>query len=325
MTGPSSDASPTTDGGSSGGCPAATGSHTMTALYTDSDQILAMRLSGGLLYFSDYQGIWSLPVAGGTPTKVATIAMGAMPVGPFAITSTQVVWADKGNAFNPSLHAQALSGGAVTDLMGPTNLSVLFGLEATDTAAYPLDEEGVNLYSVPLNGSASTTLAMNTDLGGLVVVGSTLYFENGFSGTPANQLLSIALPNGTPKMLADVGLGTGPMSSDGQNLYLSSNLNQQYSLAVYPLAGGQVTTLYSSSSDTSVFTSVSGRVYFGQQCTMSPATYALYEIGADKSKLQVDVDGLDRPTAMVADASYVYVATTQFGAVGSSHIQRFAR
>jgi hypothetical protein len=329
----SPDAGTTDAPSTSGGCVSAGASHGLATLYTGNDQIIAMRLAHGLLYFSDPTGVWSLPLAGGTASPVATGPSGGGDlVGPFAITTTNVVWADKSTAaFQPTLHAEPLAGGAVVDLAGPAELTPLGGLEATDTTAYPLVLEAPSLYAVPLDGGAATTLATNTDLSGLLVVGSNLYFSNSFSGQPANELLRVALPAGTPESLVGIGSGA-PMSSDAQNLYLGANLNQQDSLESWPLAGGAVATLDTFPADTYsgqgiVFANAGGRIYFGQPDPCGDAathTYAVWEIGADKSGLQVDVSGLDIPTAMAADASYVYVATTQ-GGFGSSHIQRFAR
>jgi hypothetical protein len=323
-----SDAGATDDAASSGCTPADAGSHILTELYSDPNQVMAMRLANGLLYFSDVEGVWSLPLAGGTPTKVAAVAAGAMASGPFAITATHVVWADQSqSAFQPVLHAQPLSGGSVVDLDAPT-LTPLFGVETTDTAAYPLVVDGVSVFSLPLDGGAAATVAANTDLSGLLLVGSTLYFSNSFSGQPSDELLSVAAGGGTPKSLADVGIaGGGPMATDGQNLYFSDNLNQQNSLEVWPLSGGPITTLFTSGQDTSVFTSAGGRVYFGQSSTCGNAatTYAVWEIGADKSNLHVDISGLDMLTAMASDATNVYVATTKGGFVGTSTLQRFAR
>jgi hypothetical protein len=322
------DAGAADDAAANGCTPADAGSHALTELYSDPNQVMAMRLANGLLYFSDVEGVWSLPLAGGTPTKVAAVASGAMGSGPFAVTATNVVWADQSqSAFQPVLHVQPLSGGSVVDLNAPT-LTPLFGVEATDTAAYPLVVDAVSLLSVPLDGGAAATVATNTDLSGLLLVGSTLYFSNSFSGQPSDELLSVAASGGTQKSLADVGVaGGGPMATDGQNLYFSDNLNQQNSLEVWPLAGGQVTTLFTSGQDTSVFTSAGGRVYFGQSstCGNAAATYAVWEIDADKSNLHVDVSGLDPLAAMASDATNVYLATVRGGFVGTTTLRRFAR
>jgi hypothetical protein len=227
------------------------------------------------------------------------------------------------SSLQPGLHVKPLSGGATTDLASAT-LSPLGGIAATGTAAYPLVVDAVTLQSFPLDGGAPTVVATSTDLSILIIVGTSVYFANGFSGTPANTLLSVPLAGGTPQTLVTLGSGTNATASDGTYLYLYSNLNQQNTLAVWPLAGGAVTTL--STSAASVFAAAGGRVYFGQASTCGDGSsqYDVWEIGADKSGLKRDVSGLDQPVAMAADTSYVYVAT-QAGVAGVSKILKFAK
>ncbi len=320
----------TTHAPASNGCDVPDGgaSHGLTELYTGDNQVISMQLANGLLYFADTEGVWSLPLSGGTATQVAAPAAGADGLGAFAITARHVVWADQSQAaFSPTLHAKPLSGGSPIDLSYPGNLTELTSLVATDNAAYPMVVVATSLASSPLDGGAGTTLATDTDLSGLLLVGSYLYFSNSFSGQPANELLRVPLDGGPPESLASIDqAGGGPMSTDGHNLYFTENLNQEYSLEGWPLSGGPLSTLFMSTDEnTSVFTSANGRVYFGQanQCgDASPSTYSVWEIGADKSNLRSDESIPDPPTAMVADSSHVYVATGLFGA---AHIYRFAQ
>ena len=117
------------------------------------------------------------------------------------------------------------------------------------------------------------------------------------------------------------------MSTDGHDLFFATNLNQQYDLVSWPLSGGSASTLFSGAADARVFASANGRVYFAQPSTCaqgSHPTYAVWEIGADKSNLRVDESGLEVPTAMAADSSYVYVATQDSG-FGKGHIRRFSQ
>ena len=114
-----------TDAPTSDGCaaPSGTDPHGLTELYTEDGQVLSLQVAGDLLYFSDSRGVWSLPTSGGTPTptQVAAVTPGTDPtlrtdMGPFVVTATHVVWADKGaDAFTPTIHVKPLTGGSPTD------------------------------------------------------------------------------------------------------------------------------------------------------------------------------------------------------------------
>src|SRR5207244_257862 len=122
---------------------------------------------------------------------------------------------------------------------GALPLTSLVSLAATDDAVFPMVIDATSLISVPLGGGSPTTLATNTDLSGLLVVGSDVYFSNSFSGQPENELLRVPIGGGTPQPLAALGdPGGGPMSTDGRNLFFADNLNQQYYLMSWPLSGG---------------------------------------------------------------------------------------
>jgi hypothetical protein len=318
------------------GCVATVSDHGLAELFKGSEPVLSLQVAGEVLYFSDTRGVWSMPVSGGTRTQVASVTAGPDPtfpsqMGAFVVTQTNVVWADKtANSFAPTLHVKSVAGGAIADLKsGTLSLALLSSLAATPDAVVPMAINASSLIAIRLDGAAPVTLASNTDLSGVLVWGPDIYFSNSFSGRPANKLLRVPASGGNVQELADLGdPGGGPMKTDGYSVFMAVNLNQQYSLLAWPLSSGAaVSTLFNSDSDTSIFAGANGRVYFTQQNACADAAtgaYSVWEIGADKSNLHADAAGLERPLAITADASYVYIATQETG-LGAIHIRRFAQ
>ena len=297
------------------------------------DTVQGLQLSNGYLYFEGSKALMRIPVAGGTPEVVDSYSAGDTYFGPFVVTDTHAVWTEFNNAsFGNGIqfYANTLApAGAAPIALGQT--SVLYDLAATDSAVFWSDQSSIS--TAPIAGGSSTVAFANADAGAMLVLGSYLYFANGFFGTPGDELLRMPVAGGTPESLASIGDSGGmQMASDGQNLYWTSNLNEALYVSAWPFAGGDAKSLSimsgpgAYSNGAGRLAAISGIAYYTTSVSCGDAGTYLYgvaHVNGDGTGNAVDIQGLDQPTGIAVDATYVYVAISS--QVGASHIYRFAR
>ena len=189
-------------------------------------------LSGGLLYGTALESgpsggglgtVYSLPVAGGTPTVLAEFngtksSNGSMPYGNLTLSGGTLYGTTRrgGSSGNGTVFSVPVTGGKLTTLAefsglngsNPTGGLVLVGgtLFGTTTTGGPFDTGEV--FSVPVTGGAPTVLAQfNQNRGysfGVYPEGNLIYSDGVFYGTTsqagngADGTVFALVPNGAP-------------------------------------------------------------------------------------------------------------------------------
>lgn len=235
-------------GGSSGSCPTSWGTLVPFAAIASDDVVRDMHAVGSTLYYSSQGGIFSVPLAGGTPMTVVSVpSPGAIQA--FTVLSDGIAYVQ-----GTELEKVATSGGS-----SPTMLGMLADYQGqalersgdvwTDgkTVVWPrttTDNSGNTLMGIramDLSTQKTTDLVMNaTDtLATVSVVGSTVYYNEGVApGAPgASKVQSVPIAGGSPTAIETSGVMA---AVDSSALYWGSAAGEGFvgSISRSPLSGG---------------------------------------------------------------------------------------
>jgi sugar lactone lactonase YvrE len=182
--------------------------------------------------------VWSVPIDGGTPTKLASVTTPIFsdPVA-IALDSANVYWADWGNS---TINSVPVGGGAVGTLasgQGGVAFLAIDGANAywTTTGAF----EAGTLVSVLLAGGTPTTLASGlSDPQGLAVDATHVYWADNTEGT----IVRMPKAGGSATTLVSGQANPTYVALSGGNVYWTCDWG---AVAYIPVGGGAPVTLAS--------------------------------------------------------------------------------
>jgi uncharacterized delta-60 repeat protein len=219
-------------------------------------------LSGGTLYGTTQSGsageVFSVPVAGGAPTVLASFSF-VLPVFGLAFSGGTLYGTTE---FAGEVFSLPATGGTPTVLaslnngLGAEGGVIVGGNTLYGTTGLPEGEAGEGeVFSLPTTGGTPTILASFTAApgsplynSGLTLSGGTLYGTTGIGNDTVNgEVFSVPTTGGTPSVLATFSgtNGENPEGSvivDGSTLYGTTTAGEVFSL---PTTGGTPTILAS--------------------------------------------------------------------------------
>ncbi len=201
---------------------------------------VAIAINSTALFWSDQDGIVTLPLAGGTPTTVATNVFSCNGV-PFAVDDEHVYYFSNGGGSggpgvpvdNGGLTALSLATGTRTTLLAnpasnkggngcgaiAVDANNVYVLASLQPGGGPTNFE---LIKVPLSGGAAVTLAMGQGNGknSFVVAGDVVLIENQNNGP--DQLLAVPTAGGQYKTIPiNLNLyGFNAFTADTKNIFV---------------------------------------------------------------------------------------------------------
>jgi hypothetical protein len=187
------------------------------------------------VYWTSLEGLWSVGLAGGSVTVVASGEL-------FGVTldTTKVYWTTDDDTGRGAVMARALGGGKVQALAPRQAYPRFVVVDAT--AAYWTDLTTVMM--VPLDGGTATTIASGQNPEGIAVDATSVYWTNWAGG--AGAVMKAPLAGGAPTTLASV---PGPMgiAVDATGVYVTAYSSSRAKGAIVKVAlgGGTTTTLAS--------------------------------------------------------------------------------
>lgn len=192
----------------------------------------------------DKNTVWSVPVAGGSPTQLA-----ASPAPPYSIVAgpDAVYWvATSPGASGSSAIVSVPKGGGTATTVVSTATEYAGTIAVDSSRLYWALEQDSAIQAQPLTGGMPTTIA-STSVGpvtSMVLAGSTIYFVS-FEG---GAVLSVPTSGGTPKVLASNQRPLA-LAVDGSAVYFTDQgpmgTTTQASICKVPLGGGAVQTMVS--------------------------------------------------------------------------------
>ena len=249
----------------------------------------SLTLVGSTLYGTTAYGgaydegtVFSIPVAGGTPTVLASFngTDGGAPTGDLTLSGSTLYGTTSGGGANGdgTLFSIPLTGGTLTTLLsfnGTNGLEPRGGLTLIGSTLYGMTESGGangdgNIFSISTSGSGFQNLLSfngtngSSPRGDLTLVGSTLYGMTALGGANNDgTLFSIPVTGGTLTTLVSFNgtdgafvtpqdtyfiNGSLTLGADGSTFYGMTTLGGTYGAGtIYsiPVTGGTPTTLFS--------------------------------------------------------------------------------